>query len=69
MKRLCTSCNRNQAKQGLQVCGACERSFYESSREEAFTQLVYKLAEAAAEANLNGMGETIEQLLTEARGY
>lgn len=69
MKRICTSCGKNQVKVRSHLCGSCERAREESSREEAFTQLVYKLAEAAAEANLNGMGETIEQLLTEARGY
>lgn len=66
---ICSICQKNRAKRNSFLCEACEGGLEEKLRREAFTQLVYKLAEAASESNLGGMGETLEQLLTEARGY
>lgn len=67
--RLCSSCGKNQDKVRSYLCGSCKRVQEESSKEEAFRELVFKLAEAAVEADLNGVGMSIQKLLEEARGY
>ena len=67
--RLCASCGSNQARVRSALCGSCKRKHEEARKEEAFRKLVFKLAEAAVEADLNGVGMSIQKLLEEARGY
>lgn len=67
--KICSSCERNQAGLLSSLCGSCETKNEEECKEEAFKELVFKLAEAAVEANLNGVGMNIQKLLEEARGY
>ena len=51
------------------VCGQCSRTEDEQKQKESFKELVFKLAEAAVESDLNGVGMSIQKLLEEARGY